>query len=77
MAGMPGVVDRIVALLRDHFGEVRSTAAEALGGMGPAVAGIAIGAAAFGVPFLVGGGLKIAYDLALFAAFRRVEPPRT
>ncbi len=37
---------------------------------GPALAGIAIGAAAFGLPFLAGGGLKIVYDVALFAAFR-------
>jgi MFS family permease len=39
-------------------------------GFGPALAGIAIGAAAFGIPFYVGGGLKIVYDLALFAGFR-------
>ncbi|HYL08946.1 MAG TPA: MFS transporter [Candidatus Udaeobacter sp.] len=38
---------------------------------GPPVAGVAIGAAAFGVPFYLGGGLKIVYDLALFAGFRR------
>ena len=37
---------------------------------GPALAGIAIGAAAFGIPFYAGGGLKIVYDLALFAGFR-------
>ncbi len=37
---------------------------------GPALAGIAIGAAAFGIPFYAGGGLKILYDLALFAGFR-------
>jgi MFS family permease len=37
---------------------------------GPALAGIAIGAAAFGVPFFAAGGLKIVYDLALFSAFR-------
>ena len=37
---------------------------------GPALAGIAIGAAAFGLPFFAGGGLKIAYDIALFAGFR-------
>ena len=37
---------------------------------GPALAGIAIGAAAFALPFYAGGGLKIAYDVALFAAFR-------
>ena len=37
---------------------------------GSALDGVAIGAAAFGVPFFAGGGLKIVYDLALFAAFR-------
>ena len=38
---------------------------------GPPLAGIAIGAASFGVPFYAGGGLKIVYDIGLFAAFRR------
>lgn len=38
---------------------------------GPPLAGVAIGAAAFGVPFFAGGGLKILYDLSLYAAFRR------
>ena len=37
---------------------------------GPALAGVAIGVAAFGVPFFAAGGLKIVYDLALFKAFR-------
>ena len=37
---------------------------------GPPLTGLAIGAAAFGLPFFAGGGLKIAYDLGLFAAFR-------
>ena len=37
---------------------------------GPALAGVAIGAAAFGAPFFAGGGLKIAYDIALYAGFR-------
>ena len=37
---------------------------------GPPIAGIAIGAAAFGLPFYAGGGLKIIYDVALYAAFR-------
>ena len=37
---------------------------------GPPIAGIAIGAAAFGVPFYAGGGLKIIYDVALYVAFR-------
>ena len=37
---------------------------------GPVLSGIAIGAAAFGAPFFAGGGLKIVYDLALYAGFR-------
>jgi len=39
-------------------------------GFGPPLAGVAIGAAAFSLPFLAGGGLKIVYDIGLFAAFR-------
>ena len=38
--------------------------------IGPALAGVAIGAASFGVPFFAGGGIKIAYDLALYLGFR-------
>ena len=37
---------------------------------GPVIAGIAIGATSLGLPFFAGGGLKIVYDLALFAGFR-------
>jgi MFS family permease len=37
---------------------------------GPVLAGLAIGAASFGLPFFAGGGLKIVYDVALFAGFR-------
>jgi len=41
---------------------------------GPVLAGLAIGAASFGLPFFAGGGLKIVYDLALFAGFRNRRP---
>jgi MFS family permease len=37
---------------------------------GPAISGLAIQFAAFGIPFFLGGGLKVAYDLALYAWFR-------
>ena len=37
---------------------------------GPVLSGLAIAAAAFGLPFFAGGGLKIVYDLALFGGFR-------
>jgi len=38
--------------------------------LGPLVAGLAIQVAAFGLPFFLGGGLKIVYDLALFTRYR-------
>ncbi len=37
---------------------------------GPALAGAAIQAAVFGVPFWLGGGVKAVYDLGLYAGFR-------
>lgn len=37
---------------------------------GPALAGVAIGAASFGLPFFAGGGLKAVYDMALYAGYR-------
>jgi hypothetical protein len=37
---------------------------------GAALAGLAIGAAAFALPFFAGGLLKIVYDAALFGGFR-------
>jgi MFS family permease len=40
--------------------------------LSPALTGMALAHAAFGLPFFVAGGLKIVYDLALFARFRRV-----
>ncbi len=41
---------------------------------GAALAGVAQ-RAAFGLPFAISGGIKIVYDLALFAWFRRVRLP--
>jgi MFS family permease len=38
----------------------------------PALTGIALAHAAFGLPFFLAGGLKLVYDLALFARFRSV-----
>ena len=40
--------------------------------LGPALASVSMGMAA-GIPFLVAGSLKVAYDLALYATFRRVR----
>src|SRR5207247_2578557 len=41
----------------------------------PTFAGMALAAAAFGVPFFVAGGLKILYDGLVYLTFRNVHPP--
>ena len=40
----------------------------------PLLSGAAMTTAGTGLPFLVAGGLKIVYDLAMYARFRSVEP---
>jgi predicted MFS family arabinose efflux permease len=40
----------------------------------PVLAGVAIQLASSGAPFLIAAGLKIVYDLALFAGFRQIQP---
>lgn len=41
----------------------------------PALAGALLAASSFAWPLLIAGTLKVAYDLALLAMFRRVRPP--
>jgi sugar phosphate permease len=41
----------------------------------PALAGYAMRNLALAAPFVVGPGLKVAYDLLLYRAFRHVRPP--
>jgi len=41
----------------------------------PALTGILFGAALLNAPFFLAGGLKIAYDLALYRSFRMIRPP--
>jgi hypothetical protein len=43
--------------------------------LGPAVAGWLMGGLALGVPLVAGAGLKVVYDLLLYASFRRLRPP--
>src|SRR5215204_1042984 len=49
----------------------RSLAAAA----GPVLAGSLLATSGFGWPLVIGGGLKIVYDLLLLAMFRNVRPP--
>ncbi len=48
-----------------------------LGGwaIGPVFAGALMSGPALGAPLVAGAGLKIAYDVLLYGAFRRLEPP--
>lgn len=41
----------------------------------PILTGYAFSVAALGVPFFVAGGIKVIYDLLVYAAFRHVRPP--
>ena len=41
----------------------------------PAFAGLLMRGLALGTPFLIGGAMKISYDLLLYAAFRKQRPP--
>jgi hypothetical protein len=41
----------------------------------PAVAGLFMQSTTLAAPLFIGAGLKIAYDVTLYRAFRRVKPP--
>ena len=43
--------------------------------VGPAFAGLFMQSASLMTPLVVGAAMKIAYDLLLWRAFRRVKPP--
>jgi MFS family permease len=45
------------------------------GALSPAISGWLLTLSPFGWPLVIGGGLKIAYDLGLLAMFARVRPP--
>jgi MFS family permease len=41
----------------------------------PGIAGLLMSGSNLGLPFLIGAGMKIAYDLMLWRSFRKVRPP--
>jgi len=43
--------------------------------VGSTVAGLVMQNLAFSAPLVIGGGMKVAYDLALYRAFRKLRPP--
>lgn len=52
-----------------------SVARNAAASMAPVFSGVILAAPALGLPFLISGGLKIAYDLSLWRLFRHLRPP--
>ncbi len=54
---------------------ITSVARNAAAAVAPAFAGWTLALPTLGLPFLFAGGLKIIYDLAIFAFFRKVKPP--
>jgi predicted MFS family arabinose efflux permease len=60
---------------RSAVSGLTSVARNAASAIAPAFAGVMLAVPALGLPFLVAGGLKIVYDLALLGMFRGVRPP--
>lgn len=54
---------------------ITNVARSAASAISPAITGFAFSVAALGAPFFIAGGLKIAYDLLIYGAFRNVHPP--
>ena len=52
-----------------------SVAKNAAAAIAPAFAGATLAVPSLGLPFLVAGGLKVVYDLTIYAVFRGVRPP--
>ncbi len=54
---------------------ITNVARSAASAVSPAISGFAFSVAALGAPFLIAGGLKIVYDVLVYATFRRIRPP--
>jgi MFS family permease len=68
VAGIVGREERTAA------NAATNTARNVAQAVGPFSSGALIPALGLSFPFLIGGGLKIVYDLAIFVAFRRIRP---
>ena len=54
---------------------ITSVSRNAAAALAPIFTGLVVATPALGLPFLLAGGLKIVYDLSIFALFRKVKPP--
>jgi len=60
---------------RTYASGVTSLARTIAWAVGPSIAGIAMQQVTPAAPLIIGGALKIGYDLLLYAGFRRIRPP--
>ncbi|MBA2447233.1 MAG: MFS transporter [Chloroflexi bacterium] len=60
---------------RSAMAGITSVTRNAAAAVAPAFAGLTLAHPALGLPFLLAGGLKIVYDLAILTVFRGVRPP--
>src|SRR5207249_283863 len=70
LAGIVGREERTAA------NAATNTARNLAQSIGPFSSGALVSALSLSVPFFVGGGLKIVYDLAVFSTFRKTRPGR-
>ncbi|HKZ89465.1 MAG TPA: MFS transporter [Thermoplasmata archaeon] len=70
-AFLAGIVDREE---RTAANAATNTARNISQAAGPFSSGAVVSALGLAAPFFIGGGLKILYDVSIYAAFRRVEP---
>jgi len=54
---------------------ITTVARTAAGAVAPVLTGALIGISLLAAPFIISGGLKIVYDLALYRSFQAVKPP--
>jgi len=60
---------------RVHAAALTNAVRPAAAAVAPIFSGLSLATAAIGAPFFIAGGLKIAYDLAIFNAFKRLRKP--
>lgn len=68
-------MDAVAPSERVHAAALTNAVRPAAAAIAPVFAGLAVQTAALGVPFFIAGGLKVAYDLAIYRAFRRLRRP--
>jgi MFS family permease len=54
---------------------ITNTARTVASALSPALSGLAFGAGALALPFVLSGGIKVLYDGLIYGAFRGVQPP--